>query len=70
MDPIFVTIEDGIGIGSVFKVLAGWRAITLNRVEVMDKPGWNGQAYDTRADAESALHAYDQERFGLAKAEG
>jgi hypothetical protein len=64
MGPIFVTTEDGIGIGSVFKVIAGWRAIALNRIEVMDKPGWNGEAYGTQEEAESALHAYDQERFG------
>jgi hypothetical protein len=59
-----LTDEQGFWIGGVFQVLAGWRAIAANRLEIRDRHGWNGQAYNTRADAEAALLAYDRERFG------
>lgn len=59
-----VTNAEGFWIGGVFEVIAGWRAVAANRIEVMDKPGWNGQAYVRRSDAESALLAYEHERFG------
>jgi len=59
-----VTDSEGFWVGGVFQVLAGWRAIAANRIEIMDRYGWNGHAYGTRADAEAALLAYDHERFG------
>lgn len=63
-----LTNSEGFWIGGVFKVLAGWRAVAANRIEILGQAGWNGRAYGTRADAEAALYAYDQGRFGATEA--